>query len=646
MPAGRLDTKMQFLDKLEKYIFWLFLFLFPIAFIPVFVDPYDPAKLLLLFVFLGLTLLIKSAKVIIKGKVEISLSPLDWAIGLFGLVYLASGLLFTPNKMEAFFIPGVASFVIGATLVYFIANQLSSEEKKSAADALMASAVTLAVVYLLANLGVLAKIPQLPAIGGLPTQAIFILTILPFAIYNTISHKQVLFKAFYGVCGTVLALGLGLSIVNMLPGKPQAPILPDLRTSWVVSIDSLKESPLLGIGPGNYLTAFSRFRPITYNATDLWALRFTSGRNLFLTTLSEAGLLGLALLITIFFWVVKRLFKGLVKPAEISLLIFLLAALLFPIAVVLLIPVFAIFALTTKTDKFSFGLTGTATEAQSKLVTRIPAVVVTLPLVAGILALGFFSYRAFLAEATFKKALDALNRNDAKATYDTLRQVITINPRIDRYRGSYGQVNLAIARSLAQKQDLTEQDRSTIAQLIEQAIREAKASVALNPGRAGNWEILARTYQAIMAFATGADAFTIDSFNQAVSLDPINPNLRIALGGVYFALGRYDDAIRTFELAAAAKPDLANAHYNLAIALREKKDIERAIEEMNIVLSLVDKDSADYELAKAELENLESQRPQKKPEGAENLTPPLPAEQPIIKPPLELPEEAQPPAAE
>ena len=628
---------------MEKYIFWLFLFLFPIAFIPVFVNPYDPAKLLLLLVFLGLTLLIKSAKVIIKGKVEISLSGLDWTIGLFGLVYLCSGLLLTPNKMEAFFIPGVASFVIGATLVYFIANQLSSEEKKSAVDALMASAVTLAVFFLLANLGVLAKIPQLPAfiknadfspIGGLPTQAIFILTILPFAIYNTISHKQMLFKAFYGVCGIVLALGLGLSIVNMLPGKAQAPILPDLRTSWAVSMDSLKASPLLGIGPGNYLTAFSRFIPITYNATDLWALRFTSGRNLFLTTLSEAGLLGFVLLISIFFWIVKRLFKGPVKAAEASLLLFLLAALLFPIAAVLLIPVFAIFSLTTKTNKFSFGLTGTATEAQSKLVTRIPAVVVTLPLVAGILALGFFSYRAFLAEATFKKALDALNKNDAKATYDTLRQAITINPGVDKYRSSYGQVNLAIAGSLAQKQDLTEQDRATITQLIEQAIREAKASVALNPGRAGNWEILARTYQAIMAFATGADAFTIASFNQAVSLDPINPNLRIALGGVYFALGRYDDAIRTFELAAAAKPDLANAHYNWAIALREKGEIKKATDEMNIVLSLVGKDSADYETAKKELEKLES------------LTPPQPAPEPVIKPPLELPEEASPPASQ
>ncbi|MEK7111887.1 MAG: tetratricopeptide repeat protein, partial [Patescibacteria group bacterium] len=167
-----------------------------------------------------------------------------------------------------------------------------------------------------------------------------------------------------------------------------------------------------------------------------------------------------------------------------------------------------------------------------------------------------------------------------------------------------------LASSLAQKGEiLTEDDRSTITQHIKQAIREGRATVTLNPGRSGNWEILARIYQAIMPFAQGADNFAIQSFNQSIALDPTNPNLRIALGGVYYALGRYDEAIRVFELAVLSKPDLANAHYNLAVAYREKGEIEKAIEQMKLVLSLVEKDSSDYELAKTELENLEKKRP-------------------------------------
>ncbi|HEY6001276.1 MAG TPA: translation initiation factor IF-3, partial [Anaeromyxobacter sp.] len=50
----------------------------------------------------------------------------------------------------------------------------------------------------------------------------------------------------------------------------------------------------------------------------------------------------------------------------------------------------------------------------------------------------------------------------------------------------------------------------------------------------------------------------------------------------------------TFTLAAAAKPDLANAHYNLAVAYRDKKETDKAITEMNTVLTLVQPNSQDY----------------------------------------------------
>ena len=79
---------------------------------------------------------------------------------------------------------------------------------------------------------------------------------------------------------------------------------------------------------------------------------------------------------------------------------------------------------------------------------------------------------------------------------------------------------------------------------------------------------------------------------------------------------------------------MANAHYNLAVAYREKKDIAKATEEMNKVLSLVGKDSADYETAKKELEKLES------------LTTPQPVAPSNIKPPINLPEEATPPTSQ
>lgn len=64
---------------------------------------------------------------------------------------------------------------------------------------------------------------------------------------------------------------------------------------------------------------------------------------------------------------------------------------------------------------------------------------------------------------------------------------------------------------------------------------------------------------------------------------------------------------------------------------------------MNIVLSLVDKSSSDYQLAKTELENLEKRKATKTTEQGETLTPPQGAEKSVITPPLSLPEESTPP---
>ena len=85
------------------------------------------------------------------------------------------------------------------------------------------------------------------------------------------------------------------------------------------------------------------------------------------------------------------------------------------------------------------------------------------------------------------------------------------------------------------------------------------------------------------------------------------------------------------------------------MALQQQDKIDKAIEQMKLVLSLVDKDSKDYKTAKTQPESLEKKRTQ---EGAkekttkgETLTSPATKTQPAIQPPLNLPEEASPPAA-
>jgi tetratricopeptide (TPR) repeat protein len=673
---------MKLLAKIETYILYATIILLPLASFPISPNPYAVSKLAVLFAGIGAFLIVKSIKTIIEGKLTISTGKFDLPVLIIAIAYIVSTFLRTQNKMEAVLLPGSATIAVGAALLYFLVNQLSKKDKGNVAFVLLVTGSIYSAVSLLSTTGILAKIPQLPAFiraqnftpeGGYLPSVIILATILPLGIGLFISEKVKNQKAILGGLLALVIVGLGLSVYRILPGKPLSPRFPPLSTSWFIAVDTLKQSPLLGAGPGNYLTAFNRFRPITYNATDLWALKFSTATNHYLTILTEAGLLGAAGLILLFMAIYKTVrkdlkekklvgwgFAGTSSIVSLGLIIIFLG--LFPATTTLVALLFIILSLNTANGKSTIKLTSEVTNKDLKktegIASRFPAILITLPVIALVIYTSFHAVRFLGAELTFRQALAELARNEGVKSYESMRSAINANPLVDRYHASYSQVNLALANAIAANAqnpevEITDQDRTNIAQLIQQAIREGKATVALNPLRAGNWEILARTYRTIIPLAQGADVFAAQSFDQALALDPFNPNTRIALGGLYYAAGNFDTAIRVFELAVASKPDLANAHYNLAFAYREAGRVDESINQLSLVLSLIDQNTNDYQVAKNALEELQKQKTagleatgakEAAPQGQE-LIPPQDAPEPIITPPIDLPTDAEPPEA-
>jgi tetratricopeptide (TPR) repeat protein len=648
---------MKILNQIEKYVLLFLIFVTPLLVVPVFANAFRVSKIIFLVSVVVIVLVIKLVKTFISGQLKITLGNFDFPIFLLFIAYLLSAILVTPNKYEAFFIPGNAILILAVSVLYFLLNQanIKNENIKST---IFYSSLIFSLISIFSLSGILQKIPQLPSFmkvstfnteGALIPAMIFMISTLPIAIKKTIEEKELSKRIFSTVTSIFVGSAIILSIFNIFSDKNIKVILSDFSSSWSISIDSLKQNPLLGIGPGNYQTAFNRFRPISYNATSDWSVKLSSARNLYLTILTETGLLGIAASILLILVSIKAVKKNLHINIDIAISLGLLLILLafFPPSLTLTMLLFVLLSLNSEKKDFIMNLTLKGKEEQkgSYLLTRIPAILITLPILIGLVVFSVQGVKTVYAEAIFKKAGDSLVKQDAKATYDYIKEAISINPSVDRYRSSFSQVSFALANALARQTNLTDKNKETIAQLIQQSITEGKAAIILNQTRAENWANLANIYQAIIPFAQGSDQFAIQSYSQAVALDPINPNTRISLGGIYYALGRYDDAIRTFELAIIAKPDYANAHYNLAVALREKGDIDGAIKQMELVLSLVQKGSTDYDLAKKTLDELEQKKIVTVEKPSETLTPPQELEKPIIAPPIELPEEATPPAS-
>lgn len=644
----------KYLNQIDLYATFALLFLLPIFVLPIFPNAFLTAKLGLLVVGVLSILVIKALKSLSSGTLKINIGSFDLPLLILAGTYLASAILRSPNFMEAFFLPGTATIFIAGFLLYLIVNQLNATDRVKIEIVLFSSAVAASLIVLLATAGVLQGLKDVSPIfqsvnfttfGDTLFTAIYLAALLPIGFYRLSKTKDSAMKAFWGVSLAIVIFGAVISVINTLPSGGGPLQLTDFKTSWVVAIDSLKESPILGIGSGNYITAFNLYRPIEYNQTDFWQLRFSSARSFYLTIITETGLLGLAgLAMTIY--VASKFFQKNKKELKlvgwstttnisfVSLLIVAGSMLIFPAEISIIALVFVLLALNSERHSFSLIDTGSSS--------KLPMLIANLPVFIIVIFVGYQGMNTLSAEVKYKQALDAIAVNDGAQAYEMLRQTIETNPRVDRYRASYAQVNLALANSIASNPDVTDQDRATITQLIQQAIREGKATVALNETRANNWEILANIYQAIIPLAQGSDTFAAQSYSQAIALDPLNPNTRIALGGIYYAAGNYDTATRVFELAVAVKPDNPNAHFNLAYTLRENEKIDAAIQEMAYVLSIVDRESNDYEVARNALEEFESLQKEAQAQSGDSLTPPqdLP---PVIEPPIELPEDSAPP---
>ena len=667
------------LQKIGFFIIQATILLLPLFFLTVTSEFYEFNKLALLIVTSSILTLIMAANFVLDRQVRLLRSPLGLPLLSLFAAWIFSTFLKTPNRLDALVEPGQTSTIIFLILFFLAATNLirTKKELELAFSTLLVSTAILALITIAWGSGLIPQIipfkfaqnPTWTPLGSPLTALLLFITLLPLQIILTLKDKSSSTKTLLlslSILGSVVASGL--LIFRLFGSGPNSrPVFLPQAASWAIALESIKISPILGTGPATYLSNFSRFRPLNFNLTPLWNIRFTSAGNYYLQLLSTLGLFGLAAYTflvlrssNLFFHIFKSSsefpFRALALGSTLSLIILFISQLIIPSSIVTLFVIFILLVIATQAFK-QMG-SSLVHEANIDIVAAsdtgirsplLPWIFLGLALLL-IIPTVYLGSRAYAAEIYFQTALKAAAGNQGKATYDNLLKAMQANPYKDTYRLAYSQTNLLLANSAAAQPNLTAQDRSTITQLIQQSIREAKNAVALNPAKVTNVENLATVYRNLLNLAQGADVWTVASYRQAILLDPANPNLRIALGGVLYSLKNYDEAIRFFQAAADLKPNLPNAHYNLAAAYKEKGDLRNAVASMQVVVNLVDKSSADFTKAAAELEDLKTKlgetaaptTPEAQTPTQTQLEAPKPLPSPRISPPIELPAELGP----
>ena len=366
----------------------------------------------------------------------------------------------------------------------------------------------------------------------------------------------------------------------------------DINSSWSIATESLKYRPLQGVGIGNYLQAFNWWKPAAFNAQKNWQGIFNWGANTGLQVWTELGLIGLVMAV-----LAALAFKRDQKNQKGKLMVVILAILL-ALTPINFVALWLLMWLVTK--NINTKEMGVVLKAGDEGKNAGPIILAVLVVGAAIFG-GYWGVRVLMGEIYLRNSIVAAAKNDGGSTYNLQIKAIGINPNDAEYRQIYSQTNMALAGTILAKTDLTDTDKEQASTLIQQAVREGKAAVALDSRNPTYWNNLAVIYRQLVGTIEGAADWSYQAYAQAIALDPNNPSLKLDFGGLLYAAGLYDDASRMFEQVVTLKPDLANGWYNLAYAEKKLNKLGLAVNHLNQAVSLVPTDSGDYDKASKEL---------------------------------------------
>lgn len=366
-------------------------------------------------------------------------------------------------------------------------------------------------------------------------------------------------------------------LLNLLPSQQLSEVRLPLKSALAVSTQTVLKKPLFGSGLGTFSFDFRKFRPRDLTHSSLWNVSFNESYSSFFDNLATIGVTGtlgfLAVLIVPLLLVLKYLKKlkehryNLITVAAFSALAFSLSN-YFLINFKLLSTslVFLLLMLLLAYLK-SIGVNWFKEIVLSAKYLGIGVLIFSL-LIS--LTISFFNFKNLLAEYYFRQSLQP--QNLPAQVYNSQIAAVRNNPNHDLYHRQFSITNLALALATLSDQGLSNEDKLKNGRtLIDQAINEGKAAQKISPHNSLNAESLGQIYLALSPSIKGASEASINSFKQALELNPRDPILYLSLAKALQTTGNLEEALTNLKIAANYLPKDS----------KDFKEVQTEIEKLN-----------------------------------------------------------------
>jgi len=402
----------------------------------------------------------------------------------------------------------------------------------------------------------------------------------------------------FNIFAKEMVLGVYRSSLGVLNAQIAPEVALDQRAAADIALDVLKQSSqsfFLGSGPGTFVYDFVKYKPEKLSQDDLgWNITFFTGASEIINRVATTGLLGvIALLLIVAMWTAE-IFRALTDEKQdkiLPLAIFcgwlatVVAMFFYPFNLTLAMA-FWIFLgfviLASEEKKLSLPLTSVRLAYAVTLV-FIGLIVLELGLLV-------WTSKRYYAETQYLAAVNALQKNNISAAIRNLEAAANSTDRLqDNYLIGLSQIYLAQAREELSKQSSKQEEAIKAASpYIQTAVNAAMLSTnAANPNNPTNWATRGYIYRQLVGISEGFDAWAINMYQKALTLEPNNPSLWTELGQVYVLKNDLEKAKESFNKAIALRPQYIDAHYYLALIHDQQGNKQEAIKELEMIYQLL-----------------------------------------------------------
>lgn len=575
-----------------------------VLYLPFVEDAYDTGRFILLTACTIIIILLWMIKLVKTKSFIVSYNVGVLGFGLLTITSMLSVALVSANKGEALIHPlGTFTWLSLTILSLIVPTMVTTKQHAKFIGMIVAtsSLLGLCVIYqqfsitalLFPNVSYLANPLWNPT--GSPLSACYLLVLsIPLALYvlKTATKNHEDRNSALSIIAIVIAVVAIASILWRYVPILATSLLP-LSVGWGILLESWKHPlhALFGVGADQFIYAYTIGKQLTINQTAIWNTAFATNASFVLHEATVHGLVGTLGLC----WFFIALIRAKVHIPEVKIaLIFALVILCFLPPSFPLIILFALLCLSIPSEHQTYTYTFTS----------VGVIITTIFCLGLVTASSFVWFRFVQGELLYYQGITAKGEvsNGTKA-YNLIILAMRKNSYISRYHATFGQLNLVLGGSIAPD---TQENQTLSSTLITQAIREGKTATTLAPNNVYVWSNLASMYQNLIGIASDAPSWTIAAYQKAMTLDPVNPVLRLDLGGVYVGMKDYDNALSQFTAAITLKPNYANAYYNLANVLKLKGNTKEAKAALENILELLPTTSSEYQKVSQEINALDT----------------------------------------